>query len=96
MTDTAMIAAAYPSPPNHSSPPHKPSLGSLYDRIPMSSSMSPDQYGQQPPSGSAYTPGSADKSPLSSLNLNFLKTLSEKRSTRGKTPANCLRLGLQS
>jgi hypothetical protein len=49
----------------------------------MSSSMSPDQYGKQPPSGSAYgTPSGSDKSPLSSLNLGFLKSLTDKRTTR--------------
>jgi hypothetical protein len=86
MTDRAMMAAAYPSPPSQASPPaHKPSLGSLYERVAMSSSMSPGQYGKQPSDGGYGSPsGGQDKSPLSSLNLGFLKSLTEKRTTRGK------------
>lgn len=70
-----IAAAAYPSPPNYSSSPHsKPSISSLYDKAAMSTSISPN------PGGSA----GQDKSPLSTLNLGFLKGLTEKRTTRGK------------
>lgn len=71
--------AAYPSPPNSFSPSHtKPSISSLYDRAAMSTSLSPNhQPGQSPLGGSA----GQDKSPLSSLNLGFLKGLTEKRTT---------------
>ena len=87
-----MMAGAYPSPPNLASPTdqhfRKPSLGSLYERIAMSSSLSPDAYGKQPQSGGNYgnsgSGSGSDKSPLSSLNLGFLKTLTEKKITRGE------------
>ncbi|OIW35644.1 hypothetical protein CONLIGDRAFT_639901 [Coniochaeta ligniaria NRRL 30616] len=75
---------AYPSPPNSFSPPHtKPSISSLYDRAAMSSSLSPNHQSSQSPLG-----GSAgqDKSPLSSLNLGFLKGLAEKKTTREGNP----------
>lgn len=75
---------AYPSPPNLFSPPHtKPSSSSLYDRAAMSTSLSPNHQSSQSPLG-----GSAgqDKSPLSSLNLGFLKGLTEKRTTREGNP----------
>ncbi|KAK4212985.1 AP-1-like transcription factor [Rhypophila decipiens] len=50
----------------------------------MASSMSPNQSSQSSYGGG---PASHDKSPLSSLNLNFLKNLTEKRTTRdGQTP----------
>lgn len=80
--------AAYPSPPNNrSSPPdnHRDnttpsSTLSPYERVTMASSMSPNQSSQSSFGGG---PASHDKSPLSSLNLNFLKNLAEKRTTRG-------------
>ena len=79
-----LAAAAYPSPPNYSSPPHQaPSISSLYDRAAMSSSLSPNSASQSSFGGS---PASQDKNPLSSLNLNFLKTLTEKRTTRDGQP----------
>lgn len=77
---------AYPSPPNnYSSPPHQEpttssSTLSPYDRTTMASSMSPNQSSQSSYGGG---PASHDKSPLSSLNLNFLKNLTEKKTTRG-------------
>lgn len=85
MADLGPIAA-YPSPPNYNSPPdQKPSLSSVYDKSGMSSSVSPNQPGQ------AFSgAGGQDKSPLSTLNLNFLKSLADKRTTRGKT-AHCRR-----
>lgn len=52
----------------------------------MSSSLSPDQYGKQPQYGGGGGSGSdQERGPLSSLNLGFLKSLTEKRTTRGKT-----------
>jgi hypothetical protein len=87
MTDLGPIAA-YPSPPNYQSPPgHKASFSNPYDNM----SMSPDQYGKQPaqgsysggPSSSRSGIGVDDKSPLGSMNMNFLKTLTDKRTTRG-------------
>jgi hypothetical protein len=79
------LAAAYPSPPNYSSPPqHPPSISSLYDRAAMSSSMSPNPASQSSFSGGS--PAAQDKSPLSSLNLGFLKTLTDKRTTRDGQP----------
>ncbi|GJC99694.1 BZIP-type transcription factor [Colletotrichum higginsianum] len=56
----------------------------------MTSSLSPDQYGKQPSQGQ-YGGGSGggggsgsdqERGPLSSLNLGFLKSLTEKRTTR--------------
>ncbi|KAK5655411.1 hypothetical protein OQA88_5682 [Cercophora sp. LCS_1] len=77
-----LAAAAYPSPPNYSSPPHQ----SSYDRAAMSSSLSPNPASQSSYSGGSPAPAAQDKSPLSSLNLNFLKTLTEKRTTRDGQP----------
>lgn len=88
MTD---LAAAYPSPPNYSSPPptnSKLSPGSWNDRV-GAMSMSPEYIGggkspQAGPGGYGSSSGQ-DKSPLSSLNLGFLKSLTDKRTTtRGK------------
>ena len=74
MTDFGPVAAAYPSPPNHASPPHhKSSAASLYDRAAMSNSLSPNLGGAS----------AQDKNALSTLNLGFLKNLSDKRTTRG-------------
>lgn len=71
---------SYPSPPTHYSPTdHKPSLGSLYEHVnlsTMSSSASPQNSNSAQP----------DKGPLSSLNLNFLKSLNDKRTTRDGNP----------
>ncbi|KAK7989041.1 hypothetical protein PG989_009356 [Apiospora arundinis] len=78
-------AGGYPSPPTYYSSPNrrKPSLGSLYEQTQsMSSSSSPQAH-----SGGHAHGNSQDKSPLSSLNLGFLKTLSEKRTTRDGQPA---------
>ncbi|KAH9909325.1 BZIP-type transcription factor [Xylariomycetidae sp. FL2044] len=73
-------AANYPSPPTHYSPSdHKPSLGSLYEHVSMSTSSSPHSQG-------AHGGGSNDKGPLSSLNLNFLKSLNDKKTTRDGNP----------
>ncbi|KAI0013424.1 BZIP-type transcription factor [Xylariaceae sp. FL0662B] len=85
MTDRGS-AARYPTPPTHYSPSdHKPSLGSLYEHVSMSSSPSPltSHGGAQPggPSGSG-----SEKGPLSSLNLNFLKSLNDKKTTREGNP----------
>lgn len=59
----------------------------------MASSLSPDQYGKAPQQlpysgGSGNGGGGSDqeKGPLSSLNLGFLKSLTEKRTTRGRIP----------
>ncbi|TDZ65863.1 AP-1-like transcription factor [Colletotrichum trifolii] len=53
----------------------------------MASSMSPDQYGKAPSQYNGAGGGSDhDKSPLSSLNLGFLKSLTEKRTTREGNP----------
>lgn len=59
----------------------------------MTSSLSPDQYGKQPSQGQ-YGGGSGgggsgsdqERGPLSSLNLGFLKSLTEKRTTRDGPP----------
>ncbi|KAL7628703.1 hypothetical protein AAE478_000218 [Parahypoxylon ruwenzoriense] len=76
MTDPGPTAS-YPSPPTHYSPSdHKPSLGSLYEHVSMSSSSSPQNINS----------AQADKGPLSSLNLNFLKSLNDKRTTRDGNP----------
>lgn len=82
---TAEAVAAYPSPPNYASPHYDPKFS-------MSSSMSPGQLSKQPSqspygapaSGSGSGASGQDKSPLNSLNLGFLKTLTDKRATRGK------------
>ncbi|KAI1828156.1 hypothetical protein F4861DRAFT_245962 [Xylaria intraflava] len=73
MTANGSPAASYPSPPQYSPPSDKPIMDGAYEPHSMSSSSSPHA-----------TPN--DKSPLSSLNLNFLKTLSEKRTTRDGNP----------
>ncbi|KAK3330790.1 hypothetical protein B0H66DRAFT_587100 [Apodospora peruviana] len=79
---------AYPSPPNYSSPsqrePTSATLLSPYEQGTMaSSSMSPHQMSQSSFGGG---PASHDKNPLSSLNLNFLKGLTDKRATRDGQP----------
>ncbi|EXF80201.1 BZIP-type transcription factor [Colletotrichum fioriniae PJ7] len=90
MTDLGNLAA-YRSPPNQSSSPaRKQSVGELHERAAMASSLSPDQYGKQPSQGQYGGGGSGsdqERGPLSSLNLGFLKSLTEKRTTRdGQTP----------
>lgn len=75
MTANVGPAASYPSP-QYSPPSDKPMMDSNYEPQSMSSSSSPH----------AAHGTSNDKSPLSSLNLNFLKTLSEKRTTRDGNP----------
>ncbi|KAI0966323.1 hypothetical protein F4678DRAFT_298939 [Xylaria arbuscula] len=75
MTANVGPAASYPSPPQYSPPSDKPMIDGNYEPNSMSSSSSPHA-----------THGANDKSPLSSLNLNFLKTLSEKRTTRDGNP----------
>ncbi|KAI1504456.1 hypothetical protein F5X99DRAFT_372481 [Biscogniauxia marginata] len=72
MTNVASPEDSYPSPPLHYSPSDKPTLGSLYEHVSMSSSSSPH--------------AAPEKSPLSSLNLNFLKSLNDKRTTRDGNP----------
>jgi hypothetical protein len=75
-------SAAYFSPPSYSSSSHQPSsVSSLHGRSAMSSSMSPDP-GPSSSYGGAPS-GSQDKGGLSSVNLGFLKNLTEKRTTRG-------------
>ena len=72
------LAYIYSSPPPHYSLSDiNLSLGSLYDYTSMSASSSP-----QNPEGS----GSQEKSPLSSMNLNFLKALNDKKATRDGNP----------
>jgi hypothetical protein len=79
-----IAAAAYPSPPHYSSPQHrKPSVSSLYDRAAMAS-LSPNQTSQR---GFSAGPSGQDKAPLSTLNLDFLRTVNEKRTTRGNRGA---------
>lgn len=80
-------SAAYFSPPSYSSPSHQPSsVSSLHGRSAMSSSMSPDP-GHSSSYGGAPS-GSQDKGGLSSVNLGFLKNLTEKRTTRGAFTGN--------
>ncbi|KAL8417497.1 hypothetical protein RB594_001243 [Gaeumannomyces avenae] len=84
MADLGPIAAAYPSPTHSNSPAsvRRPSVHSSHGRLAMSSSLSPVT-----PSQSYGDGGGQDKSPLGSLNLNFLKTLTDKRTTRdGSAP----------
>ncbi|KAI1409749.1 hypothetical protein F5Y13DRAFT_193012 [Hypoxylon sp. FL1857] len=79
MTDPGS-AASYPSPPTHYSPTdHKPSLSSLYEHVNLSTMSS----SASPPNSNNAQP---DKGPLSSLNLNFLKSLNDKRTTRDGNP----------
>lgn len=97
MTDPASVTAAYPSPPNYSSPPAQKLSPGSWDRF-GTMSLSPEAYGSkspQPPGGGYGSTSSQDKSPLSTLNLSFLKSLTEKRTTRGKQPAVwlCLQAG---
>ncbi len=79
--DLGLLAAgAYPSPPSYPSPQRrKPSVPSLYDRTAMSS-LSPNQPSQHSFGGGPSVP---DKNSLSTLNLDFLRTMNEKRTTRG-------------
>ena len=92
MGPIAAVAAVadYPSPPNAISPPHtKPSISSSHDRAAtMSTSLSPTNYHQssQSPLGGGSSTTGQDKSPLSSLNLGFLKGLTEKKTTREGNP----------
>jgi hypothetical protein len=84
MTDPT--AAAYPSPPDYASPPDQRSFGALYEGASMSSSGPPDPYaGKQPAQGSygGVSGTESDKSPLSTLNLGFLRSLTDKKITRG-------------
>ncbi|KAI0136551.1 BZIP-type transcription factor [Xylariales sp. AK1849] len=76
--------AGYPSPPAfHSSPGRKPSLASLYEQTQSMSSTSPSQH-----DGGGHHPGNgSEKGPLGSMNLGFLKTLTEKKTTRDGLPA---------
>ena len=89
MTDLgSAAAAAYPSPSNYSSPPAQKLSPGSWDRV-AAMSMSPEAYGSKSPqpsgSGGGYGSSSGqDKSPLSTLNIGFLKALTEKRTTRGK------------
>ncbi|KAI1847392.1 hypothetical protein JX266_006617 [Neoarthrinium moseri] len=75
-------AGAYPSPTHHCSPGRRPSLGSLYEQTQsMSSSSSPHNH------VGGHAPGNGhDKGGLNSLNLGFLKGLTEKRTTRDGQP----------
>jgi hypothetical protein len=75
--------AAYPSPTSFSSPTHRrPSVPSLYD-WPAMTSLSPSQPSQR---GFGGGPTGHDKTPLSTLNLDFLKSVNEKRTTRDGQP----------
>ena len=78
--DLGLLAAgAYPSPPGYPSPSRrKPSVPSLYDRTVLSS-LSPNQPSQR----SFGAPSGQDKAALSTLNLDFLRNMNEKRTTRG-------------
>lgn len=85
-------SAAYFSPPSYSSPSHQPSsVSSLHGRSAMSSSMSPD-LGLSSSYGGAPS-GSQDQGGLSSVNLGFLKNLTEKRTTRGTSTGNTWAVG---
>ncbi|OLN95878.1 AP-1-like transcription factor 2 [Colletotrichum chlorophyti] len=89
MTDLGAVATYRPPPIQSTTPASKQSASSLHERAAMSSSLSPDQYGrapQQPQHGGAGSGSDQDKSPLSSLNLGFLKSLTEKRTTRDGNP----------
>ena len=79
--DLGLLAAgAYPSPPSYPSPQRrKPSVPSLYDRNAMSS-LSPNQPSPHSFGGGPSVP---DKNSLATLNLDFLRTMNEKRTTRG-------------
>lgn len=73
-----IAAAAYPSPPHYSSPQQrKASVSSLYDRAAMAS-LSPSQTTQR-----GFSAGPSGQEKLSTLNLDFLRTVNEKRTTRG-------------
>lgn len=77
-----LAAGTYPSPPGYPSPSRrKPSVPSLYDRAAMSS-LSPNQSSQR----SFAVSSGQDKTPLSTLNLDFLRTMNEKRTTRDGQP----------
>jgi len=72
-----LAASPYPSPPNYSSPPQ-------HQKAAMSSSLSPNAASQSSFGGGSPAAASApgeEKSPLDSLNLGFLKNLTDKRTT---------------
>ncbi|KAK3298837.1 uncharacterized protein B0H64DRAFT_439273 [Chaetomium fimeti] len=78
-----VATAAYPSPTSFSSPTQRrPSVPSLYDWTAMAS-LSPSQPSQR---GFGGGPTGQDKTPLSTLNLDFLKSVNEKRTTRDGQP----------
>lgn len=82
-TANPRATAAYPSPPHSLKPPgRRGSFFSAHDKRGMSSSLSPP-YHQGPGNGAGPSDGS-DRGPLGSLNLNFLKSLNDKRTTRGR------------
>jgi hypothetical protein len=74
-----LAASSYPSPPNYTSPPQ-------HQKPAMSSSLSPNPASQSSFSSSPAPGQGEDKSPLSSLNLGFLKNLTDKRTTRDGQP----------
>lgn len=61
----------------------QPSRASATSASPMASSSSQDGHADSV-SGSLNGRGETDKGPLSSMNLGFLKSLAEKKTTRGK------------
>ncbi|KAI1329649.1 hypothetical protein F5Y16DRAFT_397299 [Xylariaceae sp. FL0255] len=75
MTTNLGPAASYPSPPHYSPPSDKTIMDSSYEANMASQSPPHDMHGS-----------ANDKSPLSSLNINFLKALSDKRTTRDGNP----------
>lgn len=83
-----VAAAAYPLPPNYSRLPlRKPSASSLYEPAAMAS-VSPSSQPSQPGFGGGG-PSSSDGAAPSNVNLDVLKTLTEKRTTRGAWKALC-------
>ncbi|KAI5861862.1 hypothetical protein GGS23DRAFT_611468 [Durotheca rogersii] len=72
-TDPGFASSYSPPPTRYSPSDHRTPLGSLYEHVSMSSSSSPHG-------------APSDKGALSSLNLNFLKSLNEKKTTRDGNP----------
>jgi hypothetical protein len=84
MTDSRNVAANQSPTTYQASPGRKPSLGSLYEQTQSMSSSSPTQHN---PGGGHVAGSGQDKGPLNSMNLGFLKTLTEKKTTRDGQPA---------
>ncbi|KAK4103037.1 hypothetical protein N658DRAFT_522442 [Parathielavia hyrcaniae] len=76
-----IAATAYPSPPNYLSTSHrKPAVPRLFEWPAMASS-SPNQ-----PLSFGSGPTGQDNAPLSTLNLDYLKNINEKKTTRDGQP----------